>query len=425
MSEPQTPSTDPRDQQADTPQDTDGPAIARQPIVDDAGEVFAYELFDRSRPSSTHDAASDAQLLFNALSQVDNGAWIDNRTLFVNCALDSLASGHLDLVQPGRIVLEIPPVHGNAAEEIERRIGGLSDARKRGQRLAFNHTVLTAAYLPWLPLADFIKIDLQQVRPELVEPMVRLAQKKTQARLIVEKVETDAQYQQAKALGVPLFQGYWFAKPAVVTGQNVRPAQAVIIQLINLVRKQASTAEIEQVLKHDASLSYNLLRFINSAGFGLQTEITSFRHAVMMLGLKKLFRWAALLLTTSRSAGVSPALGATAIVRGRLMELLAIERQHTPEECDNAFVTGVFSLLDTMLDMPMDRALGSISLPESVVAALLLRRGPLAPLLELCIACETGDDATFARTSDALRLDNQQVNWAHLQALAWAESMGS
>lgn len=424
MSEPASPATEPQGPRAETPID-EGPAIARQPIVDDTGAVFAYELFDRSRPGGAYDAASDAQLLFNALSQVDNGAWIDNRTLFVNCAHDSLASGHLDLVQPGRIVLEIPPVQEHAAAEIERRIGGLSDARKRGLRLAFNHTVLTAAYLPWLPLADFIKIDLQLVRPELVEPMVRLAQKKTQARLIVEKIETDAQYQQARALGVSLFQGYWFAKPAIVTGQNIRPAQAVIIQLINLVRQQASTAEIEEVLKHDASLSYNLLRFINSAGFGLQTEITSFRHAVMMLGLKKLFRWAALLLTTSRLAGVSPAVGTTAIVRGRLMELLAIERQHPSEECDNAFVTGVFSLLDTMLGMPMDKALGSISLPESVVAALLLQRGPLAPLLELCIACETGDEDTFARTADTLRLDNQQVNWAHLQALAWAESVGS
>ena len=414
--------TEPQPLQPDTAM-ASGPAIARQAIVNDAGEVFGYELFDRSRPSQTHDAASDAQLLFNALSHVDNGALIDNRTLFVNCALDSLASGHLELVQPERIVLEIAPVPGHAAAEIERRQSGLADARKRGFRLAFSHTVLTAAYLPWLPLANFIKFDLRLLKPELVEPTVRLAQKKTSAQLIMEKVETAEQHQQAKDLGVLLFQGYWFARPSLVTGQTIRPSQAVIIQLITLVRQQASTAEIEAVLKHDASLSFNLLRFINSSGFGLQTEITSFRHAVMMLGLKKLFRWAALLLTTSRDGGVPPAVGTTAIVRGRLMELLAIERQLPPEECDNAFVTGVFSLLDTMLGMPIDKALDAITLPDSVISALLLQRGLLAPLLELCVACETGDDATFARTADALGLDNQQINWAHLQALTWAETM--
>ncbi len=402
---------------------TDSVAIARQAIVNDKGDVFGYELFDRTRPLHAHDAASDAQLLFNVLSHADNGALIDNRTMFVNCAHDSLASGHLELVQPERVVLELPPAVGHAPEEIERRLQGLIDARKRGFRLAFNHSVLNAAYLQWLPMADFIKVDLQLLKPELIEPVVKLAQKKTQARLIVEKVETDAQHRQASELGVELFQGYWFAKPVIVTGRTIRPAQAVILQLINLVRKQASTAEIEAVLKHDASLSYNLLRFINSSGFGLSTEITSFRHAVMILGLKKLFRWAALLLTTSPAAGVPSAVGMTAIVRGRLMELLAAELLR-PEECDNAFVTGVFSLLDTMLGMPMDKALQAVSLPESVISALLLRQGPLAPFLELCVACESSDEETFARAARTLGLSNHQVNWAHLQALAWAETMG-
>ena len=144
-------------------------------------------------------------------------------------------------------------------------------------------------------------------------------------------------------LGVRLFQGFWFAQPQLVQARTIRPTQATIIQLINLVRQQASTDEIEALLKKDPTLSFNLLRFINSSGFGLSCEITSFRHAVMILGLKKLFRWAALLLTTSRAGGTPPAVGQTAVVRGRLMELLTAELL-SPEECDNAFVVGVFSL---------------------------------------------------------------------------------
>ena len=405
----------------ETPQ-SDLTAIARQPIVDQSGAVFGYELFDRSLPSATHNAASDAQLLFNVLSHADNGALIDNRTMFVNCTHASLAGGHLELVQPERIVLEMPPVAGSNAAEIEGRLQALADTRKRGFRLAFNQSVLMPAYKEWLPLATFIKIDLSLVRPELLGRVVELAKKNSQAQLIAEKVETGEQHKQLADLGIKLFQGYWFAKPVLVTGQTVRPSQAVIIQLINLVRQQASTAEIEEVLKRDASLSFNLLRFINSSGFGLSCEITSFRHAVMILGLKKLFRWAALLLTTSRAAGVAPAVGTTAIVRGRLMELLATELL-PPEECDNAFVVGVFSLLDTMLGMSMEKALEAISLPEPVISALLLRRGALAPFLELTEACESANDEVFARAANALQLTNRQVNWAHLQALAWAESL--
>ncbi len=271
-------------------------------------------------------------------------------------------------------------------------------------------------------MARFIKLDMSLMKPEHVASVVELAGKKTQARLIAEKVETAEQHRLLAGLGVKLFQGYWFAQPVIVTGQTIRPSQAVIVQLINLVRKQATTAEIEDVLKRDASLSFNLLRFINSSGFGLSCEVTSFRHAVMILGLKKLFRWAALLLTTSRVGGMPAAVGTTAIVRGRLMELLAAELL-PPDECDNAFVVGVFSLLDTMLGMPMDKALEAISLPESAVSALLLKRGILAPFLELAIACETANDEAFARCANELALSNRQVNWAHLQALAWAESL--
>lgn len=400
----------------------DRTAIARQAIVDQKGQVFGYELFDRSLANLAHSAASDAQLLFNVLSHADNSALIDNRVLFMNCTHASLAGGHLDLVQPERIVLEVPTLAGDPAEDIESRTQAMVDLRKRGFRLAFKHDVLGPAYAQWLPLANFIKIDLTTTAAEQLGPLVKLAQRKSQARLIAEKVETAAQHRQLAELGVNLFQGFWFAKPVVVSGQTVRPAQAVIIQLINLVRKQATTAELEDVLKRDASLSFNLLRFINSSGFGLSCEVTSFRHAVMILGLKKLFRWAALLLTTSRVGGLPPAVGVTAIVRGRLMELLAAELLPA-EECDNAFVVGVFSMLDTMLGMPMDKALEAISLPETAVSALLLRRGVLAPFLELAIACETANDEDFARYANELQLSNRQVNWAHLQALAWAETL--
>ena len=402
----------------------DQTAIARQAIVDQSGAVFGYELFDRSMANQPHSAASDAQLLFNVLSHADNSALIDNRKMFINCTFGSLAGGHLDLVQPERIVLEIPPAGDDIAQEVEDRQQVLSDVRKRGFQLAFKETILEPVYAPWLPLAGFIKIDMVQVNSKDLPALVSQARKSSHAQLIAEKVETAEQHKLLLDLGLTLFQGFWFAKPVIVTGQTIRPSQAVIIQLINLVRRQASTAEIEEVLKRDASLSFNLLRFINSSGFGLSCEITSFRHAVMILGLKKLFRWAALLLTTSRTGGVPAAVGMTAIVRGRLMELLAAELL-PPEECDNAFVVGVFSLLDTMLGMSMDKALEAISLPESVVSALLLRRGILAPFLELTIACEMADDDSFARLANALSLSNRQVNWAHLQALAWAESLQS
>jgi EAL and modified HD-GYP domain-containing signal transduction protein len=263
---------------------------------------------------------------------------------------------------------------------------------------------------------------MQKIPADKLEPLVRFAEKYSTAQVIAEKVETAEQYELAARVGIKLFQGYWFAKPILVRGQTLRPAQANIIQLINLIKRPAEVGEIEEVLKRDPTLSFNLLRFINSAGFGLNCEVSSFRHAVMLLGLQKLFRWAALLMTTSRMGDTAPAVGNMAVVRGRLMELLAAELL-PPEDADDAFVVGVFSLLDTMLGLPMEQALESISLSSHVTDALLHRKGVYAPFLELTLACESAEDEAFARVATQLQLSNHQVNWAHLQALSWAENL--
>lgn len=408
-----------------TPPENGAALIARQAIVDAQRAVFGYELYDRSTALDTHTAASDAALLFNALSHGDTEALVGTKIIFINCTHESLVSGHLELIHPDKVVLEVPTLpEGASVEDIENAVALFESLAKRGFRLAFNQNVLRRGYAQWLPLAKFIKLDMKAFRPEMAAPLVKFARVNTTAELIAEKVETAEQFQLMLDLGVRLFQGFWFAQPSLVKTKTVRPSQAIIIQLINLVRKQASSAEIEELLKKDPTLSFNLLRFINSSGFGLSCEITSFRHAVMILGLKKLFRWAALLLTTSRASGTAPAIGTTAVVRGRLMELLAQEML-APEECDNAFVVGVFSLLDAMLGIPLEEALESVALPEPVLDALLHDKGVFAPFLALTKACESGDETAFALNTDLLQLSNHQVNMAHLQALAWADSLGA
>ncbi len=397
--------------------------IARQAIVDEKRAVFGYELFDRSpqKAAGNYTADSDAALLINALSYSGTEALVGSKTVFINCTHESLSAGHLELIHPDRVVLEVPTVEHDEPALISQRQAVMRDLRERGFRLAFPHRVLSRAYMEWLPLASFIKFEMNTLKPELAEPMIKFARAHTRAELIAEKVETAEQFQTMGALGVRLFQGFWFASPSVIEARTVRPSQATILQLINLIRHKADTSEIEDLLKKDPTLSFNLLRFINSAGFGLSVEITSFRHALMILGMNKLLRWAVLLMTTSTD-GMPPALGTTAVVRGRLMELLA-ENLLSSEECDNAFIVGVFSLLDSMLGIPLVQALDSVALPQTVVDALLHRTGIYAPFLELAIACETGDDSVFARVTEALQLSGRQVNMAHLQALAWVESL--
>ena len=238
-------------------------AIARQAIVNAERGFFGYELFDRSQSPNEHSAASDAAMLFNVLSHADHGALIERKTIFINCTHQTLAGGHLELIQPERAVLEIPPLPEGTAEDIEMQSHKLAEISQRGFRLAFDESVLTEPYASWLSLATFIKIDISKHTEQALTDIIRRAQRFTLAQLIAEKVETAAQHEMLAALGISLFQGFWFAKPVLITGQILRPAQAAIIQLMNLVRKQASTAEIEDVLKREPTLSFNLLKFIN------------------------------------------------------------------------------------------------------------------------------------------------------------------
>lgn len=395
--------------------------IARQAIVNAQHVVIGYELFNRSRTGPTHTAATDVALVFTALSHAGSDELVGKKLIFVNCTHESLAGGHLELVDPDKVVLEIPPLGHTASEEVATRLPILANLRQRGFHLAFNHTVLQSAYALWLPLADYIKLDLSVLAPDQLAVLIKYANRHSGADLIAEKVETAQQYDMVSSQGVQLFQGYWFARPALVHAKLVTPAQTSILGLINLVRAQASTDEIEELLKKDAGLAFNLMRLINSSGFGLTREITSFRQAVMLLGLKKLFRWAALLLTTSRGSGMPSSLGQTAVVRGRLMELLALESKMDQDDADQAFVAGIFSLLDAMLGMPMKEALSLLHVPETVEEALLQRTGVLGNLLSLAQACESNDDDAFDRAAAALQLSSAQINGAHLQALAWAD----
>ncbi len=384
--------------------------------------VVGYELFNRSRTQAQHTAASDVLLVFTALSHAGTDDLVGKMLIFVNCTHESLSGGHLELVNPDKVVLEIPPLGHAAMEEVQARLPSLAALRERGFHLAFSHQMLESAYAPWLPLADFIKFDVSLLPPDQLAVQVKYASRQSQARLIAEKVETAQQFDMATALGIDLFQGYLFARPTVVQARLLSPAQASIVQLLNLLRGQTSTDAIEEVLKKDAGLAFNLMRLINSASLGLTREITSIRQAVLLLGLKKLFRWAALLLTAARSAGSPPAVGQTAVVRGRLMELLALEFM-SPEEADQAFVIGMFSMLDQMLGMPQAAAVGLLNLPDELSTALLERSNVHGRLLNLVEACESGDDNGFDQAAQSLPLTSQQINWAHLQALAWADEI--
>lgn len=214
----------------------------------------------------------------------------------------------------------------------------------------------------------------------------------------------------------------WFFLHGNPPSKALSPGHAQIVRLLNLVRNNGEIRDIEAVLKQDVALSYKLLRYINSAGFGLMCEIQSFRHAVSILGYNNLNKWLSLLLVTASRDPSAPAMMQTAITRGRFMEEVGSDFFDKSER-DNLFITGAFSLLGLLLGTSMQNLLDEMSLPDNVTEALLYQQGEFAPFLKLAQLCENFDGSALAKASGELHLPVEKINRAQLLALGFADSL--
>lgn len=214
----------------------------------------------------------------------------------------------------------------------------------------------------------------------------------------------------------------WFFLHGGTPGKGMSPSHAQIVRLLNLVRNNADVKEIEAVLKQDVALSYKLLRYINSAGFGLRCEIQSFRHAVTILGYNNLNKWLSLLLVTASKDPSAPALMQASIARGRMMERVGAPFFDKSDH-DNLFITGAFSLLPVLLGTSLADLLAEMSLPEAITDALLHEEGKFAPFLKLARASERFDPASLEQLSEDLTIEPATVNAALLAGLQFADSL--
>ena len=395
-------------------------SIARQPIVNTDREVLAYQLFNRSMGASRHSQVSDMALALHAVAESATPFITGKHDVFIHSVHAGLEGPHWDFVNPGTTVIEVPPAPQHAPDFIAALSPSLQALRTRGFRLAFKHSVIAPVYKPWQALADFVKLDTTRIDAAQRKPLVQAAKARTSATLIAEKIETAAQLDAMAELGIQSFQGFWFSAPETIQSRVLTPEQTMAMQLFARLQAEAPVDEIEVVLKKDAGLGVSLLRIINSAAVGLQHKVTSLRQAVMLMGYARLTRWAAMLLTHTQ--GHASLQATAAVVRGRMMELLV---QVAPDLGDPgaAFLVGLLSQIDLLLGQPMDDLVHQLGLDDSVANALRNRTGSYAAVLALVAACESDDEAAFTAAFRELPFSLRQINIAHMESLAWADSI--
>jgi len=263
----------------------------------------------------------------------------------------------------------------------------------------------------------------------LLVPLIVKMVRKHKVRIVAEKVETPAQYEQAKELGIDLFQGFHFARPELLSAKRAKPAKLAMLRILSLAMGDAEVREIEEEFKRHPSLAVNLLRLVNSASAGMRQPVTSLRHALIVMGRKQLRVWLQLLLYTADRGNdtlTSPLLQLAA-VRGKLMELITARRPGpTNGGADLAFITGILSLMDVLLEMPHEDILKEMPLPEPVASALVQREGEFAELLTLTEGLERDDRAQVARSLKRIgTVDPSQLAGIQREAFLWAHELGA
>lgn len=397
--------------------------IGRQPILDGKQRIVAYELLFRHSASAQDaviedDLKSCARVLVNTMSDMGAQWLLGDKLAFINVSEELLHSEFLELLPPQRTVLEVLETVSASEAVIQR----LKELRQQGFQIALDDYVHSPETIPLLQCANYVKLDIQDHGLEGAGKILTQL-KNLPLKLVAEKVESHEEYETCKKLGFQFFQGFYFAHPETLTAKVINPSYASVLDLLNMVSKDAEVKDVETGFKRDPALSFKLLRYINSVGFGLSCEIQSIRHALTILGTKQLYRWLTLLMVTAGENATAPALMKTAITRGRLTELLGSDYFEKSDR-DNLFIVGVFSLLDAMLEMPMDQVLEKVLLPEPVTDALLNREGMYGPFLQLAEACEGADSKQIEQLAESLQYDPEKVNNCHIAALAWVENLG-
>lgn len=289
--------------------------------------------------------------------------------------------------------------------------------RRDGYRIALNGFVLSDATRALLRVADVVKIDIPAT-PRATLAVLASALAGLDVALLADGVQTHEDFEFCHELGFDLFQGYFFCKPKVAKGRGIPVNRLTTLRLVSSMNAPSVDMEhLEALITRDVGLSYRLLRYINSAFFGLRREVTSVRQALVMLGLDNIRRWATLLAL----AGVSDKpheLLVTALMRARFAELLGSTFGEPDEEA--LFTVGLFSVVDAIMDAPMEDVLGSLPFSEDVVRALLDHEGRMGEALHCVLACERGDiDA--ARSGPAA---DAHLGSLYLTAAGWATAAG-
>lgn len=391
--------------------------IARQPIFDRNSEVFSYELLFRSCGDSTarfkDGSVASSQVILNAFVDMCIQDIAESRQVFVNFTREFLV-GEIPLPLSSKsLVVEV-------LEDVvvdDAVVRGLQKLSRRGYMLALDDYIFTDDKEALFDVIDIVKIDLLGCDITKLEPEIKALQARN-IKLLAEKVETHEEFELCKNMGFDFFQGFYFCKPMILTGQSIKPNRLAVLQILaKLQDSNCDISELESLVSRDVGISYKILRIINSAFYNFRREIKSVREAIVALGLKTIRDWMCIIVLTDIEDKPQELLSQS-LRRARMMQTLSLKCGYVGEV---GFITGLFSSIDAIMDLPMEVILKQLPLADNIVTALVSGEGEYGRLLQAIIRYEKGDWDNLSIKN----LGSQDLIKSYIESITWTAELFS
>ena len=394
---------------------------ARQPILDKNKNLFAYELLFRDSvdnvfPDIDGDEATSKMIEASQFNMGISG-FTGSKPAFINFTLDTLAKGYPEMIAPDEVVIEI-------LETVKPGKKLLAICKKlydEGYTIALDDYEHQKVWLHFYPYIKIIKIDIQQSSQANINEVCAAVKNFPQIKLLAEKVETHEEYNLMLELGFDYFQGYFFAKPEMIKTKSLSPSQIAMAELLYETSKtDLDLNNITKVFERDVSLSYKLLRYANSAIFKRRNEISTIKQALVILGSGELKRFIGLMFAVTANPNKPSELINLAMTRAKFCELV-VQDSNLELDISIAFLTGLLSMIDAILDEEMATVLEKLPLSQEIKDPLLTEKGVMAAIIKLI---ELIEQANWDKTNiviEKLKLDKDKVVEHYNQALAWAD----
>lgn len=396
--------------------------VARQPIFDKSLNLFGYELLFRdnalSFPTDVSGDTATSELLSSTFLTSDIYTYTGVKKVFVNFTRNHLVN-RIPLLFPREItVVEI-------LEDVRPEpevVAACQEIAQKGFTIALDDFVYRAELKPLIALSDIVKIDFRNTSPERISAYFSLLSR-DKKRMLAEKVETYEEFKRGRDMGFQYFQGYFFARPEVIQGRTLSTPEIHLLRLMAAVQgRELDFDQIENHIKRDITVSYKLLRYINSAYFRRLQEITAIKQAILLLGEVGIRRFVSLMAMAKLAKGKPQELANLSAIRARFCELLGSQASRN-ENAGELFTVGLFSLIDAIMDDTMENILQKLPFSQSIKEALVGPNGPLGDVLQVVIAYERGDWRALSGLCTRVGIPEEALPALYRETLAWAQAL--